>query len=120
MKIGQGEVLSPCLDNTLAGVFAALKLYILDAGGCRKHNFWTARVKSIRNHIFVILTSRAIDWYIYGSNRGEAGWGGPPVGVLVWGGCLQLFLGNFHKILNISPESSAQAQSIATLFERVG
>ena len=34
-------------------------------GGCRKHNFWTARVDLIRNYIFGVLTSRAINWYVY-------------------------------------------------------
>ena len=119
MKIGQGEVLSPCLDNTLAGVFAALKLYILDAGGCRKHNFWTARVKSIRNHIFVILTSRAIDWYIHGSNQGGGG-GGPITGCLVFCGRSPVYFCHFQESLNLSSEFLAQAQSIATLFEQIG
>jgi hypothetical protein len=35
-------------------------------------------------------------------------------------GGLQFFLGHFHGILNISSESSAQAQPIATLFEQIG
>jgi hypothetical protein len=120
MKIGQGEVLSPCLDNTLAGVFAALKLYILDAGGCRKHNFWTARVKSIRNHIFVILTSRAIDWYIHGSNRGGGGGVVPRRVFRFLQGVSCLLMGHFHGILNVSSESLAQAQSTASLFEQIG
>jgi hypothetical protein len=50
------------------------------AGGCRKHNFWTACLFSVKNYIFEILTSRAINWYIYGSNQGGLGWGGPSVG----------------------------------------
>jgi len=43
----------------------------MHAGGCRKHNFWMVRVKSIKNYMFEILTSRAIDRYINGSH-----WGG--------------------------------------------
>jgi len=49
------------------------------AGGCRKHKFWTARVKSTKNNI-QILASRAIDWYVYESNwRGVGGSGGVQV-----------------------------------------
>jgi hypothetical protein len=44
-------------------------------GGCRKHNFWTTRFKSIKNYIFGILTLRAIDLFMYGSNRGGGGGG---------------------------------------------
>jgi len=46
------------------------------SGGCRKHNFWTALVKSIKIYIFGILASRAINWYIYGSNRRKGVRGG--------------------------------------------
>jgi len=42
---------------------------MLQPGGCRKHNFWTTRVKLIKIYTFGILALRAIDWYIYGSNR---------------------------------------------------
>jgi hypothetical protein len=56
------------------------------AGGCRKNNFWTTRVTSIKNYIFGILTSRAINWYIYESNPG--GGGGP-----MW----LIFLGGFSS-----------------------
>jgi len=35
-------------------------------------------------------------------------------------GGLQFFLGHFHEILSISSESSAQAQSIGTLFGQIG
>jgi len=45
------------------------------AGGCRKHKFWTTRVKSIKFNILGILVSRAIDWYLYESNR-RGGWVG--------------------------------------------
>jgi hypothetical protein len=44
-----------------------------------KHHFWKARVKSIENFIFGILTSRAVDRYIYMGRIGE-GLGGPPTG----------------------------------------
>ena len=63
----------------LAGIWCGFaKLYIFfrgAAGKCRKHNFWTARVKSITIYIFGILMSRAIDWYIYESNRKGGGLG---------------------------------------------
>ena len=45
------------------------------------------------------------------------GWGGPPSGYSFWGGVSSFFLGHFHGILNTSSGSSAQAQSIGTLFE---
>ena len=51
------------------------KVYHLP-GGSSKHNFLTARVKSIKKCIFEILLSRALDWCMYGSNRrggGEVG-----------------------------------------------
>jgi hypothetical protein len=92
-------------------------LFISIYGGCRKHNFRTARVKLIKNYIFGILTSRAIDWYIYGLNRGGVGWGGPPMWLYYFWGGLQFLLGHFHGFLKISSESLAQAQSIGTLFE---
>jgi len=70
--------------------------YCLPAGGCRKHIFWTACVKSIKNYIFEILTSRAVDWYIYGSNRGGGG-GLSPDGFLVFlRGVSSFLLGHFH------------------------
>ena len=43
------------------------------SGGCRKHNFWTAHFKSTKNYIFGILSSRSVDWYMYGSNRRGSG-----------------------------------------------
>ena len=50
----------------------------LGPGGSILCDFWTARVKSINNHIFGILTSRAFNWYMYGSNAigGDGGLGG--------------------------------------------
>jgi len=76
-------------------------------GGCRKHNFWTARVKSTENYIFGILMSRAIDWYMYiwvKLGRGEVG--RTPGGVLsFFAGGLQFFSGplprNFKYIIGI-------------------
>ena len=41
---------------------------------------------SMKNYILGILTLRAIDWYMYGSNQGRWGVGGPPRGVQVLGG----------------------------------
>jgi hypothetical protein len=92
---------------------AFIKLQAI-TGRCRKHKFWTTRVKSIKLLIFGILAPRAIDWYIYGSNRRRGG-----------SGRVQSFLDpssktllvHSYKTLNISSESSAQAQSIGTLFK---
>jgi len=70
---------------------------------------------SIRIYIFGILSSIDIDWYIYmGPIRGG---GGSPGGVQIFRGGLQKSLGQFSEILNISSESSAQAQSIGTQME---
>ena len=74
----------------------------LGPGGCRKHNFWTTRVKLIKLHIFGILASRAIGWYIYEPNPGEGGVWSPDVVIFFWGG-LQFFSGplprNFKHII---------------------
>ena len=75
------------------------------SGGVRKHNFWTARVKSIKNYIFEILTSRPINWYINGSIRGGVVGGVSRCG-FSWGS-LQFFLGHFHENLNIRILSSS-------------
>ena len=67
---------------------------------------------------FGFLASRAIDWYVYESNPGGRGVGWSPDVVIVFlGGGSSFFLGHSHGVLNISLESSAQAQSIGTLFE---
>ena len=60
--------------------------------GRNKSNFWTARVKSTKNDIFGILTSRAFDWYMYGNQR-RGGGGGSQGGVRVFlfGGSPKLF-----------------------------
>ena len=51
----------------------------------------------------------------------EGGGGVVPQWSFILGGVSSFFLGNnFHGILNISSESLAQAQSIATLFEQLG
>jgi len=73
--------------------------------------------KLIENYIFGILTSRAINWYIYGSNRGRGGGGGPG-GVLV--SLVQIFSGPLPRSSDISSESSAQVQLIGTLLEQIG
>jgi len=44
----------------------------------------------------------------------------PQCGFSFYGGVSTFFLDHSHGILNISSESSAQAQSIATLFEQIG
>jgi len=77
---------------------------MLGAGGCRKHNFWTTCV--IKIYIFGILALRAINWYIYGSNRrGGRVRGGPEF----FGPPLQKFTGsllqNFKHIIGILSSS---------------
>jgi len=53
--------------------------------------------------------------------EGGGGWDGPPTGHYFFcAGSPVFFLGHFHKILNISSESLAQAPSIAILFEQIG
>jgi len=47
------------------------------------------------------------------------GWS-PDVVIVFWGGVSSFFLGHSYKILNISSESSAQAQSIATFLSELG
>ena len=59
---------------------------IVGPGGRTLCDFWTARVKSIKNDIFGILTLRAINWYIYMSRIREGGVGWSPGVVLVRGG----------------------------------
>ena len=50
----------------------------------------------------------------------EGGEGGSPGGgPFFLGGVSKFFLGHFYGISNISAESSAQAQSIGTLFEQI-
>ena len=67
---------------TLVVLILVIKL-CLKPGGYKKHNFWTSCSKSIRTYIFEILASKAIDWYIFGSNRrggvqGSRDFGTPP------------------------------------------
>ena len=50
-----------------------------------------------------------IDWYIY--RGGVQGFLDPPS---------KIVLGHSYEILNISSESSAQTQSIGSLFEQIG
>ena len=64
--------------------------------------------------------SRVIDWYMYMSNLRGGGVGWSSGGVLFGGRGLQFFSGQLPRILNIPSESSAQAQSIATLFKQIG
>jgi hypothetical protein len=78
--------------------------------------FGTARVKSITN-IYLESSCRELPVDIcMGRIEGGVVWGGsdfldPPSKIL---------LGHSYKILNTSAKSSAQAQSIGTLFERIG
>ena len=111
------------VDANFAGKVGKSTLPFLchPAGGCRKHNFWTARVKSIKNYIFGILTSKAIDWYTYESNRKGSGGGVGRGGSRVfWSPPPKKLLGHFYEIVIIYLESSAQTQSIGTLFEQIG
>jgi len=62
--------------------------------------------------------SRAFDWYMYGSDPRRGG-GAPRGGPSFWGGVSKTLLGHSFKILNISSESSAQAQSIGTLSSKL-
>ena len=48
---------------------------------------------------------------------GQIGGGWSPGGILIY---VPFFPGQFHEILNITSGSLAQAQSIASLFERIG
>ena len=50
--------------------------FLLQAGGCKKHNFWTTPVRPAKNYIFGILGLRAIDWYMHGSDPRRGGVGG--------------------------------------------
>ena len=91
-------------------------------GGASKLNFWTACKNLDINYIFGILTSRAFDWYMYGSNGRGGGGGGseffrPP---LSSSPPSKRFIGPLLRNLKISSKSLAQAQSIGTLFEQIG
>ena len=55
------------------------------SGGCMEHKFCTARIKSIKDYISGILTSRAINWYMYESNPGGDRVGWPPTWFVFWG-----------------------------------
>jgi hypothetical protein len=58
---------------------------------------------------------------IYTSQIRKGGGGVVPrCGFSLFGGISSFFLGHSHEILNISLESSAQAQSIAKLFKQIG
>jgi len=63
------------------------------AGGGKDHNFLASSVNPIKNYIFGILTSRAIDWHIVESIlRGLGG------GVLrIFWGVLQFYWATFTK-----------------------
>jgi len=50
-----------------------------------EHKFCTARIKSIKDYISGILTSRAINWYMYESNPGGDRVGWPPTWFVFWG-----------------------------------
>ena len=90
-------------------------LFWLPTGGCRKHNFWTTRVKSIKNY----YRNAGVESYqlVYIWVRSEGGGSGvvqsslDPPPRIYWA-TPTTFL--------ISLKSSAQAQSIGTLFEQIG
>ena len=85
-------------------------------GGSSKQNFWTARVKSIKlyNRNPLVEICRLIHVWVKSEGEGSGGcpsFLAPPS---------KSFLGHYHGILNTSSESSAQAQSIGTLFGLIG
>jgi hypothetical protein len=89
-------LLLPCGENifpTFCGAACDRKIFCHKSGGCRKHTFWTAHVNRLK----------IIHW------RSKV-FGPPP----------KNSLGHSYKILDISSESSAQTQSIGTLFEQIG
>jgi hypothetical protein len=65
------------------------------AGGVQKHNFWTAYPNSNKYDIFGTLSSRAIDWYMYGFQSAEGGGGSPGGGRDFLGGVSKNLLGHF-------------------------
>ena len=93
-----------------ANHFGFVWLINIESGGRNKCNFWTARVKSTKNNIFENLSSRAFDWYMYGSDprRGRGFWVPRGGSELFWGG-LQDFSGpllrNFKYIVGILSSS---------------
>ena len=104
--------------NSARGLTLALMKLPLIHEASESIFFWTACRLSVRN-MFGILTSRVIDWYRYGSNRGGGGVGWSFGGVIVILGEFSSFFLD-HGILIVLPESSAQAQSIATPFNQIG
>ena len=46
-------------------------------GGARKRNFWTSCTNPGKSWIYITLTSKAFDWYMYGSDPRKRGVGGP-------------------------------------------
>ena len=91
-----------------ANHFGFVWLINIESGGRNKCNFWTARVKSTKNNIFENLSSRAFDWYMYGSDprRGRGGgasfFGGVSGGLQKFSGPL---LRNFKYIVGILSSS---------------
>jgi len=90
--------------NSARGLTLALMKLPLIHEASESIFFWTACRLSVRN-MFGILTSRVIDWYRYGSNRG----GGLVIrrGYSYFGGILQFFSGprNFKCIAGILSSS---------------
>jgi len=75
--------------------------------------------RHVSNHyIFGILSSRSVDWYMYGYNPRRGG--GARGGTFFWGWSPKKDFGHFYGLSNISSDSWAQAQSIHTLFEQIG
>jgi len=87
------------------------------AGGAISCNFWTSTIKHIFKSIIRILRLRAIDWYINEFNQRRSGGGGVGGVSTFWGPPSRILLGQFPDSIMIYLESSAQAQSIGTLFE---
>ena len=58
--------------------------------------------------------------YIWVQSEGGGEWGGAGGGQTFLDPPTRKLLGHYYEILNMSSESSAQAQSIGTLFEQIG
>jgi len=86
-------------------------------GGASPCNFWTSTIDRIFYFIIGILRLRAINWYINEFNPRRSGGGGVRGVSTFWDPLSRILLGHFTEIINIYLESSAQAQSIGTLFE---
>jgi hypothetical protein len=88
------------LRYAIYGMTRIFRIIMVYSGGCRKHNFWTARVKPTE---IIILKSlcreQSIGIYIW-VESGRGGWGG-----VVPGGVLVILRGVSNFFWAISTES---------------